>query len=163
MSAALQALLAPIVAPGALIFSDQNGPRPPKPYATISVTNTTPISVVKVKPDVLGRMTLHQLQVRTVQVIFFGPDADERAEAASLKLHFPTHVQRAEVLGIGVLSVQSTEMAPELLNNSQFEDRAVLEFTVNEILTIDDDVGLIEYVDFECFDHSHIVSSPDAS
>lgn len=163
MSESLQSLLAPIVAPGALIFSEQNGPRPPKPYATISVVEMSPITVVKTKPDVLGQITLHQQQRLSVQVVFFGKHAGERAEAASLKLHFNTHVERAERLGLGILTVQSTTDNPELLNGSQFEERATLEFIVNNSITVDDDVGLIEHVEIECFDHSHIVDSPNAT
>jgi hypothetical protein len=160
----LHALLAPIVAPGPLIFADQNGTRPAKPFSTLSVRSSTPITVVRHKPDTVGIETLDQLLRRTVEVQFFGAGSEEKAEAVALKLRYHTHVLRAETLGLGVSTIRSVTGLAELLNSSQFEERAILEFTVNDNVAGDDDVGLIEHVEIAGDGYcQQTIDSPTAS
>lgn len=156
--AALQTLIAPLVAPGVLIFADQNGPRPEKPFATLSVRGTpSPAYAYEAKPDIDGIAEISQHAEYTVEVQCFGNGAFNLARMVGLKLLFPSNVMRAELLGLGVSRIINVSRVPELLNQSQYEERGVLEFTVYDALVSSDDVGRIESVEIGCFDHSHII------
>lgn len=153
-------LLAPLVSPGLLILAEQNGPRPPKPYATLSVRNVRPAPPVKREVNDAGVIELVQVKYLTCELQTFGAGAMETAELAGLRMRFPTTAMRAEALGLGISRINNALDVPELLNQSQFEERAILEFTVYDALAAGDDVGVIESVEFECFDHVHTVSTP---
>lgn len=154
----IMALVAPLVAPGSLILAQQNGNRPPKPYATLDIRTTLPARPYQREPDTAGVTELVQQLYRTCELQFYGVDALARAEIAGLSLRFPTVTARAESLGLGVSRVANALRVPELLNQSQYEERAVLEFSVYDAIVASDDVGLIEGVEFECFDHTHTVT-----
>lgn len=153
-------LLTPLLAPNKLILSDQNGTRPAKPYATISVRTIQPDNVQESIPDDDGEVDVWQHQLNTVEVQFFGDNASELANLLSLKLNFPSTSDKAELLNVGIANVSRVIRVPELLNTSQYEERAILEFTAYDVLLATDNVGVIENVEFECYDHTHIVSRP---
>lgn len=158
----IMALVAPLVAPGGLILAQQNGNRPPKPYATLDIRTTLPARPYQREPNTAGITELVQQLYRNCELQFFGVNALATAELTGLRLRFPSVSSRAEVLGIGVARVANALRVPELLNQSQYEERAVLEFSVYDAIVASDDVGLIEGVEIECFDHTHLVSKPTA-
>lgn len=159
--AALQALIAPLVAPGLLILADQNGPRPDKRYATLSVRSTAPITVVKRPVDANGVIEVVQPQQMVVEVQWFGQGSFQSAQEAGVKLRFPSVVDRAEVLGVSIIDIRSVTRVPELLNQSQYEERAILEFLAYDTIALGDDVGLIEHVELDCFSHTHVIDTPN--
>jgi hypothetical protein len=160
--AAIQSLLAPLVAPGPLILADQNGPRPAKPFAALAVRSTPgqPMTY-QYDPDETGSAEIVQHREVVVELQTFGANAFEFAQMVGLKLLFPSHVMRAEALGLGVSRINNVLRVPELLNQSQYEERGVLEFTIYDSLAGNDDVGLIENVNLECFEHTHLISKQD--
>jgi hypothetical protein len=143
-------LLAPIVAPAPLIHADQNGPRPPKPYATLDIVNAGAAAwLVEHEPGPAGLATFTEHRLVTVEVQFFGQGAQERASALGLRLRLPRHVDRAEALRIGIGVVGGATSLSALLDETQYEDRSVVEFTAHVAADVEDDVGLIEHADFE--------------
>ena len=169
--AALQALLAPIFAPGPVILADQNGSRPAKPYATLAVTgaDTSGGSTIELPVNAAGIVAISEHQRLNVEVQCFGVGSFALAQAAGLRLRFPSHVLRAEQLNIGVSLVRRALRVPELLNQSQYEERGILEFTAYMVLAGTDDVGLIEHTVIVCqgpaptATHPHVISSPTAT
>lgn len=159
--AAIQALLAPLVAPGPLILADQNGPRPGKPFAALAVRSMPghPMTYER-EPNADGVAELVQHRQVVVELQTFGNGAFEFAETVALKLLFPSNVMRAEALGLGVSRINNVLRVPELLNQSQYEERGVLEFTVYDSLSGLDNVGLIENVEIDCQGHQYLVSKP---
>jgi hypothetical protein len=150
----LYALLAPLSPkPSGLIWTDQNGPRPAKPYSTLNIRTTTPLSPVKDPVESDGTQQIAQLALRHVEWEFYGLNASELAEAAALRLRTETTADRAKVLGLGICRVSAYAQTDILLNTSQFEQRAIIEIEVYDSNILVDDVGLIEGVDIDCFDH----------
>lgn len=148
--AALQALLAPIVAPVPLIFANQNAPRPAKPYATLDVQDTRPAAwLVEGEPDADGNATFREHALVNVEVQFFGTGAVERARDLGRRLRLPRHANRATALGLGIARVIAARDVPFLLNETQYEARGVLEFTAYHLAELTDDLGRVERVELQ--------------
>jgi hypothetical protein len=158
--AAFISLLTPLLSPHNLIMSDQNGTRPPKPYATVSLRTIRPARYEESEPDDTGDVDVWQHQLNTVEVQIFGDNASDLANMLALKLNYPSTHDKAELLNVGIVNVGSVLRVPELLNTSQYEERAIIEFTAYDVLLGTDNVGIIESAEIECFDHTHIVSKP---
>jgi hypothetical protein len=157
--AAFISLVSSLVAPNKLILSDQNGTRPAKPYATISVRTVTPARPQQSIPDATGAIDISQQQLNNIEIQFFGDNSVELANNLSLKLRFPSTSVLADTLNVGIGRVNQVLRVPELLNASQFEERAILEFTAYDVLSGIDQTDLIEKVEIECFDHVHLVDT----
>jgi hypothetical protein len=146
MSAALHSLLAPIVSPWPLVMADANAPRPPKPFATLAVNAAEPIGRQVERPvDEAGIIEVVEYRELSVEVQFFGPGCFETAQTVGLRVRLPSQVERAETLGVAVASIARATGVSALLNESQFEERGILEFTAYATEQVDDDVGLIEH------------------
>lgn len=157
---ALQALLTPIVAPSSLILAEQNGPRPPKPYATLSVRSTAldPPIELPVDENGIAQMVAYMRVIAELQ--YYGLGAFQSAQIAGLKLRFRSSVALAETLGVSVNNIRTVLRVPELLNETQYEERGLMEFAASAFVTATDDVGLIEHAEIVCFDHTHLISDP---
>lgn len=142
--ASLFALLQPVIGPGSLIMADQNGPRPPKPYCTLRVRQGVSAPAVQLEANSAGIADFIQTVTRTVEVEAFGRDALQRAEMLAARLRTPSTTSRAVILGLGVSRINNAQNVPELMDQSIFEERAILEFTVYDSVVVSDDVGLIE-------------------
>ena len=64
-----------------------------------------------------------------------------------MRLRLPRHVNRAVALGIGVAVVNGATSVAVLMNENQYEQRGILEFTAHVGVEITDDVGLIEHTE----------------
>lgn len=150
----LQEFLQPIVGQE-LIFSEQNGPRPAKPYATLSVRSISEQPIIQHQLNGNGIISLAKLQRMIVEVEYFGLGAFSKAQILGLKLQSPSNVIRGDEFGISVSQLRGVSRVPELLNQSQYEERAILEFTAYIMVEGDDDVGLIEHAIIQDTDADH--------
>ncbi len=150
----LQEFLQPIVGQE-LIFSDQNGPRPSKPYATLLVRSIFEQNIIHHHLNANGIVSLAKLQRMIIEVQYFGLGAYSKAQILGLKLQSPSNVDRGDVFGISVSQIRGVTRVPELLNQSQYEERAILEFTAYIMVEGDDDVGLIEHAVIQDTDSDH--------
>lgn len=159
---ALQALLAPIIAPVPLVHAQQNAPRPAKPYATLDVRNNGASGwLIEGGPDANGNATFLEQRVVSAEVQFFGLGAMDSASALGVKLRTPRQASRAASLGVPIARVRGALDATFLLNENQYEDRGILEFTAHHTGEIEDEVGLIETVVLGCPPgHEHIIGAP---
>ena len=163
-------LLAPILAPVPLIMADQNAPRPAKPYATLDVTNAGAARwLTELPPDAAGNARFVEHRLANVEVQFYGADAQDRASDLGMRLRLPRHVNRAVDLGLGVAVVNGATSVAVLMNENQYEQRGILEFTCHVGVEITDEVGLIEHTETEgeydgvggaC---QHVISAPGAT
>lgn len=143
-------LLAPIVAPATLILADGNGPRPAKPYATLDVTEAGAAPwLVEGPPDANGVAAFTEHATANVEVQFYGEGAQGRAKALGQRLRLPTAVDRAAALGIGIGTVRPATSLSALLNETQREERSVVEFTAHVTDAVAEAVGLIEHAEVE--------------
>lgn len=156
---ALQALLAPLVTPGPLIMADQNGPRPGKPFAALSLRSTRPFGPIVEQVDENGFVRVTQYLHVNTELQCFGLGGYARSQMVGLRLMMPSNVQRADSLGLAISRVNQALRVPELLNENQYEERGILEFVAYASISADDEVGLIEQVEIECFGHTHTVKA----
>ncbi len=150
----LQEFLEPITG-HSLIITDQNGPRPIKPYATLGVRAISEQPINEFGLNSNGTINLAKLQRLTVEVEYYGVGAYGKAQTLGLKLNAPSQVLRADEFGLSVSQIRSVTRVPELLNQSQYEERAILEFTVYIMVEGDDQVGLIEHAIIQDTDSDH--------
>jgi hypothetical protein len=161
---ALEEFLFPLWLPYPLIWADQNGTRPPKPYASLKVRSFGSAPLVSRPVDGIGVQTHHEHRTLRAEINVFGAEAVERAQRLSMQMRTPLNAGRAEELGIGISAVDQVRDLATLLHGSQYEQRALLEFTVHAIGTLDEQVGLIEHVVIDCPpDHKHVISYPNAA
>ncbi len=153
----LQEFLQPIVGQS-IIFSDQNGPRPTKPYATLSVRSISEQEIIQHNLNSDGIVSLAKLQRMIVEVEYFGLGAFGNAQTLGLRIQAPSQVDRAETFGLSVSQIRSITRVPALLNQSQYEERAILEFTAYIMVEGDDYVGLIEHAIIQDTDANHACS-----
>lgn len=139
----IQEFISPLVN-GPLILADQNGPKPAKPFATLSVRSAVPFRPIRLIPDENGSQANIQGMYLSIEIQSFGVTAFSDAHLTALKLRFETNSMRAESLGLGVSRITNITRVPELLSQSQFEERAIVEVTMYDALIAQDDVGLIE-------------------
>lgn len=163
MIPALYDLVAPILAPLPLIWADQNGPKPAKPYATITVRGGDEAPVVQGEPDAAGIATTREHRLMRAEVEIYGANAFAAAQTLGLKLRLPSNLRRSYELDLGVARVrQATNLTALLDESQQYEARALLEFTFHASEAATDDVGLIEHVVIEA-PCEQVISSPTAA
>lgn len=163
---ALQRLLAPILAPIPVILSRQNAPRPAKPYAALDVQdNGAAAWLVEGPSDANGNAVFTEHRRVSAEVQLFGQGAMDRGSDLGMRLRLPRHVDRAIALGVSVARVHGSTNATLLLNEDQYEERGIFEFTAYHAARITDDLGLIEHADLDCSgpdgtDHQHLIDAP---
>lgn len=152
MIQAAHALLAPIVAPALLIWSHQDAPRPPLPYCSLHVERTTdPAFAVATPPDDDGVSSVSLHREHHVELSCYGPGAVDLARRVAFALKRETHIQRATVLDVAVSTMRPVMSVPALLDKSRYEERGVLEFSLYQLATITEQVGVIEQAPIACW------------
>jgi hypothetical protein len=92
--------------------------------------------------------------VRTIELERYGAEAYERLEAIAARIRGPSAVEAAAPFGL-TITVDVVRNVPMLLNNSQYEERGILEATVMDNIITQEELGLIETVELLCGDHIH--------
>jgi hypothetical protein len=147
---ALEELIFPLWLPLPIIWADQNGARPEKPYATLKIRTFGSAPLENGGLDDQGIQTYTEQRTLRAEINVFGVEAVERAQELSMRLRSPLQSGRAEVLGIGIGRVAEVRDITTRLAQSQYEQRALLEFTVNAVGILAEQVGLIEHVVINC-------------
>ncbi|EHL99380.1 hypothetical protein HMPREF9946_03142 [Acetobacteraceae bacterium AT-5844] len=163
---ALLDLLIPLAMPRPLILADQNGPRPEKPYYSLKVSLIGSAPLIETKPNKQGAAIYHEHGTLQCEVQCFGKDAAALLRQLGIKLRMPLTAIKAEQAGVSIASVDQARDLTALLQASQYEERAILEFRAHAIASVTDDVSLIEHVILNCpaeDGHQHVISSPDAA
>lgn len=148
--------LSPYCTPGRLIYRDQNANRPDKPYSTLAVRTTLPAGIHVREIDSEGMVTVISPVTRTIEVERYGAGAYDRLETIAATIRGPSAVDAATPFGL-TISVDVVRNIPMLLNNSQYEERAILEATVMDNIITQEELGLIETVELHCQDHIHLL------
>lgn len=167
MIPALMAFLLPLAMPRMIIWADQNGPRPEKPYFTLktSAVGTSPLHASP--PDAAGVATYREHRLIRCEIGCYGRDAVDLTTALAMRMRMPGAALAAEALGVGLGRFEAVRDLSVLLNTSQREGRAMLEFTASVVGSLAEQVGLIEHVVLECpapaEGHQHVISSPSAA
>lgn len=150
LRSAVWQLISPIVAPLTLIWADQNAPRPALPYLTLRLMAATPAeNDARGEVTADGEQDLDNPTSATLEVQAYGTGAENAIASLTKRLRFDQHVDRAVQLGIAIGRRIGVTNLSQLVSDSQFEERAMLEvallFSGHDV----DPVGLIETVEVE--------------
>jgi hypothetical protein len=163
---ALLDLLIPLATPRSIILADQNGERPQKPYFTLKVRSSAGAPLIESKPNAQGAATYHEHTLLRCEVNCFGRDSADLLRRIGIRLRMPSTSDKAAGLGVSISAVDQVRDITALLQASQREERAMLEFNAYTVASVTDDVSLIEHVVLNCpaeGGHQHVISSPAAA
>lgn len=144
---AIRSLVADALSPLPVVWADQNGQRPPKPYATIVARQSDSVGQPEHREvDALGDVSVIEQRMVRCEVNVFGPSAHRIAAGLMLRLRLPSLVARADELNLGLANIGRAMNIPELMASSQYEERGMVEFAVYVAAIERDRVGIIEHV-----------------
>ena len=132
-----------------IVWTYQNAPRIGKPYISLDYTdNDLPnFDCVSNHIDDNGIQVIGSWRRATVSLQFYcGPNSDRIASQVALMLAASASVDKQTQLDVSVGNRLMLQRVPELLNGSQFEDRAIYQFDFYYTERYNDNVGLIETV-----------------
>ncbi|CAG9173084.1 LIC_12616 family protein [Cupriavidus respiraculi] len=132
-----------------VIFANENGRRPEKPYIALRVAAAPRLPVHRGPVDTDGMQAVSSHRDAQVELQCFGAGSFDVLDSLGQRLHMNDAAQRAEVLDLAVFQVGEVRHAPVLRDATTYEPRAVLELGIRYTLTLADDVGLIETVNAE--------------
>ena len=142
----LWTMLQPIIG-GTVIWSDQNGPRPALPYATLRLSVIPRIGTPHYSdPDANGLQTVLAVRESIVQVQRFGPESVAAVETFADKLALNTNLDKFSLQKIALFDVSSVTDVAQLLNGLATEPRASVDLSIRWVSDQTDNVGLIETV-----------------
>ena len=135
-----------------IIWSYQNAARLPKQYIMVNYS-----SVATPEQDEYGPIdketetrVLRSHRRATAELQFFcGHESYPLASRASMLLTNNAALEKACQLDVAVGPRTMLHHVPALLNNSQYEDRAILQFDFNYTDTLEEDVTLIDEIRFD--------------
>lgn len=135
-----------------IIWSYQNAPRMDKPYVVIDYVDNDLPNFECVDPyiDENGLQDIGSWRRATVSLQFYcGPNSVNIASQSSLRLSSNRSVEKQVALDVAIGNRLMLQRVPALLNNSQFEDRAIFQFDFYYTDHYKDDVGIIEAVEVD--------------
>lgn len=132
-----------------IIFANQNGKRPNKPFCTLTVTPTGKLPVHRGNVDDTGHQKLQAASTVEVSVQFFGILAWDMAEETAMRLHSDATISAAELYGVSFEPNHRILDVPELMDGTTYEPRCILELTAGYTMAYSDPVGIIDTVNGE--------------
>jgi hypothetical protein len=131
-----------------LIHAYQNSARIPKPYAVIRIdTIAAPQHEQRLYVKETGYQTVGGWRRATVEVQVYGSNAGACARRFMLALATYSSLDNQATLNVAIGNRLLLSEIPELLNNSQYEERGIHQFEMFYSDEMEDFVGLIEKVE----------------
>jgi hypothetical protein len=147
-----------------IIWSYQNAPRVNKPYILIDYTENDLPNFECADPyiDANGIQVIGSWRRATVSLQFYcGPNSDRLASQVALMLGGSSSVDKQTQLDVAIGNRLMLQRMPALLNNSQYEDRAIYQFDFYYTDRYNDNVGLIEVVEVTGGYSGSVLNPPD--
>jgi len=132
-----------------VIFANQNVPRLVKPYIQINVTTITiPDHLIYSPIDQDGNGVVSGWRKAVVEIqIYAGIESLSYASNIALVLQTESLLEYQQQIDVAVGQRLFLSYMPELLNESQFEGRAIYQFEMFYTENMNDNRGIIEGVD----------------
>lgn len=143
---AIYQLISTAAGPVPVVFADENGPRPAKPYIALRVNPASRLPVHRGPVDGQGEQPVSAHRSAQVELQCFGAGCLNALDAVGQRLNMQTALDLAEQLDLAVTAVGQLQQVPVLRDATTYEPRAVLELTIGYTLTLADTVGVIEEV-----------------
>jgi len=129
-----------------IIFSEENGDRPRRPYITMALrwAQAGPGELGPV--DCEGMQAVHGHRDATVELQSFGNAAYDALDQLALVLQHTAHEERAEALALALYDVGRLQNIPIKRDGVRYERRGVLELGIRYTRQHAEFVGVIEHV-----------------
>lgn len=140
-------LISTAASPLKVIYSDQNGKRPARPYITLSVQVGQPGPSHHGQVDDEGVRVISSHRPVSIQLQCYGADSLEILDRLQLVLQRESIQGLSEQLNISTLRPVRLQPVPALLGGVSYEPRAILDLESMYTASITDEVGVIESVE----------------
>ncbi|MBB2918331.1 phage neck terminator protein [Cupriavidus alkaliphilus] len=131
-----------------VIFADENGRRPPKPYIQLRVQTARRFPLHRGAVDGAGQQLVIAHRDAAVELQCFGRGSYDALDRLGQRLGTDAALAEAERLDLAVFDVGKISQVPVLRDQATYEPRALLELGVRYAVTLSDAVGVVEQVVF---------------
>lgn len=134
-----------------VIIAFDNGPRPQKPYAVVYLNLARPTGAHVGKLDEDGARYVESHRPGRLLVHCYGDQSEafDMADTISLRLMTDAAIDAAAALNIAWMGQPTLESIPALMDNGDYEDRAILTVETAYTGSIFEDVGFFDKVQIE--------------
>ena len=135
-----------------VIIGNDNGPRPPKPYAAVFFQSARPQPVHRqFYTDDAGLRMVESHRMGRLQIHCYGKNgaAWELGDLIAMGILTEAAIQAAAALNIAWMSQPTLESIPALMDNSEYEDRAILTIETAYTGFLAEDVSFIQTVEVD--------------
>lgn len=129
-----------------VIFANENGKRPQRPYVTVQLQLASPLPVHTGPVDGNGQRRLSAHRPVTIQLQCYGDGSWGVLDQMQLTLYTDSLLNLAESLNIGLQREPRLQDVPALLEGTKYEPRAILDIEAMYTGSIEEEVGIIETV-----------------
>jgi hypothetical protein len=131
-----------------VIFADENGPRPQKPYIQLRVQTAHRFPLHRGAVDDAGQQLVTGHRDAAVELQCFGRGSYDALDSLAQRLGMEAALADAERLDLAVFDVGKISQMPVLRDQASYEPRALLELGIRYAVTLTDAVGAVEQVVF---------------
>ncbi|KUE88887.1 hypothetical protein ASL20_09685 [Cupriavidus necator] len=129
-----------------VIFGEENGPRPPKPYIALKVQWAHRFPLHHGAVDPAGGQTVMGHRDASVELQCFGASSLSALDMLAQRLGMERALGEAERLDLAVFEFGRASQVPVLRDQATYEPRAVLELGIRYSVVTVDAVGVIEEI-----------------
>lgn len=129
-----------------VVFANENGPRPPKPYIQLRVHTAQQFPLHRGAVDDAGEQPVTAHRDASVELQCFGPGAYDALDTLAQRLRMDDALAEAEALDLAVFDIGMVSQLPVLRDASTYEPRAILELGIRYAVTLVQSVGVIEHL-----------------
>jgi hypothetical protein len=129
-----------------VVFAEENGPRPPKPYIQLRVQTALRFPLHRGAVDDGGQQLVTVHRDAAVELQCFGSGSYDVLDKLGQRLGMEVSLAEAERLDLAVFDVGKLSQVPVLRDQASYEPRAVLELGVRYAVSLADTVGAVEQV-----------------
>jgi hypothetical protein len=127
-----------------VVFANENGPRPPKPYIQLRVQAAQQFPLHRGAVDDAGEQPVTAHRDASVELQCFGQGAYDALDTLAQRLRMDDALAEAEALDLAVFDIGKVSQLPVLRDASTYEPRGVLELGIRYAVTLVQSVGVIE-------------------
>lgn len=130
-----------------VIRARRNGPKPRKPFATLRLYGFRKIGMDEERPTgTAGELEIWGEREATLEVQYFGDDAQNKLLTVEQSLQRPTIVDRCVDAGVAFFDAGSVQDLTALLDTTLYEERAAIDLSIRFAVTVADNPGFITRV-----------------
>ncbi|WP_066733546.1 LIC_12616 family protein [Cupriavidus sp. D384] len=143
---AIRELLLAVAGNVPVIFADESGPRPDKPYIQLRIGNARPFPVCRGDVDEAGLQVVSAHRDAGVELQCFGKGSFHALDCLVLRLGMADGMAKSEALRLAVFDVGEIRSIPVLRGGTTYEPRAIVELGIRYAVALTDEVGVIERI-----------------